>query len=306
MARFMTDVPLNGPAFEAMMREIDAKLKAEGVDIPSRPISAVGEVSIRHGDIPIPLGDGNVRMPPELERYRPLAAAIRKWYDDTYGDRIKIDMSAGRIVLLIEGDLYALRIPRFFGSVNFTAVREWLPKAPIGRGPATCNVVQLVDDMTSGMARSLSDEALLAIWSAFEIGLPACYTMESTQSELMAIARGDLKVAVSNLMDRRDQFGASKWASLQSAEKVLKAAILLKGARFKFVHELQPLCDQLAGLGVVFDHAQLVGEIQCTPKIRYGKEPCTCEQALAAHQASLVLVNRLRDAGAGFELGLGG
>lgn len=29
-------------------------------------------------------------------------------------------------------------------------------------------------------------------------------------------------------------------------------------------------------------------------------------QALAAHQASLVLVNRLRDAGAGFELGLGG
>ena len=42
-----------------------------------------------------------------------------------------------------------------------------------------------------------------------------------------------------------------------------------------------------------------------TSKIRYGEERCTREQALAAHQASLVLVNRLRDAGAGFELGLG-
>jgi len=225
----MTDVPTEGPAFEAMMREIDAKLKAEGVEIPSRPISAVGEVSIRYGDIPIPLGDGAIKMPPELERHRPLAAAIRKWYDDTYGDRIKIDMSAGRIVLLLEGDLYTLRIPRFFGSVNFIVVREWLPKVPIGRGPATCNVVQLVDDMTPAMAKTLSDEALLAIWSAFEIGLPACYTLESTQSELMAIARSDVKVAVSNLMDRSDHFGASKWASLQSAEKVLKAAILLRG-----------------------------------------------------------------------------
>jgi hypothetical protein len=302
----MTDVPTEGPAFEAMMREIDAKLKAEGVEIPSRPISAVGEVSMRYGDIPIPLGDGAIKLPPELERHRPLAAAIRNWYDDTYGDRIKIDMSAGRIVLLLEGDLYTLQIPRFFGSVNFMAVREWRPKVPIGRGPATCNVVQLVDDMTPGMAKTLSDEALLAIWSAFEIGLPACYTIESTQSELMAIARSDVKVAVSNLMDRNDHFGASKWASLQSAEKVLKAAILLRGARFKFVHELKPLCDQLAGLGVIFNHAQFIADIQCTPKIRYGEEPCTREQALAAHHASLVLVNRLRDAGAGFELGLGG
>jgi hypothetical protein len=301
----MIDVPTAGPAFEAMMREIHAKLKAEGVDIPSRPISAVGHVSIRHG-IPIPLGDGSIRSLPELERYRPLAAAIRNWYDDNYGDRIKIDMSAGRIVLLLNGDLYALQIPRFFGSVNFIAVREWLPKALIGRGPATCNVVQLVDDMTPGMAKSLPDGALLAIWSAFEIGLPACYTLESTPSELMAVAHSDVKVAVSNLMDRHVHFGASKWASLQAAEKVLKAAILLKGARYKFVHELQPLCDQLASLGVVFDHPKLVADIQCTPKIRYGEEPCTREQALAAHQASLILVNRLREADAGFELGLGG
>ncbi|WP_145203690.1 HEPN domain-containing protein [Sphingobium sp. B2] len=304
----MTDVPTEGPAFEAMMRGIDAKLKAEGVGIPSRPISAVGEVSIRYGDIPIPLGDGIVRGPPELERYRPLARAIRKWYDDTYGNRIKIDMSVGKIVLLLEGDLYALRIPQFFGSVNFTAQREWIQKAQIGPGPgpATTNVVQLVDGMTPGMAKSLSDEALLAIWSAFEIGLPACYTLVSTQSELVAIARNDVKMAVSNLMERHDHFGASKWASLQSAEKVLKAAIALKGARFKPVHDLEQLCHQLAGLGVAFDQAQLVVDIQCSPKIRYGEESCTREQALAAHQASLVLVNRLRNAGAGFELGLGG
>ena len=102
----MTDVPTEGPAFEAMMSGIDAELKAKGVDIPSRPISAVGEVSIRYGNIPIPLGEGAVRGPPEIERYRPLARAIRNWYYETYGDRIKIDMAVGKIVLLLEGDLY--------------------------------------------------------------------------------------------------------------------------------------------------------------------------------------------------------
>jgi len=288
------------------MSGIDAELKAKGVDIPSRPISAVGEVSIRYGNIPIPLGEGAVRGPPEIERYRPLARAIRNWYYETYGDRIKIDMAVGKIVLLLEGDLYALRIPQFVGSVNFIAEREWIQKAPIGRGSATTNVVQLVDGMTPGLAQRLSDEALLEIGSSFEIGLRAFYTLMSTQNELMAIARNDIKMAVSNLMERHDHFGASKWASLQSAEKVLKAAIALKGGRFKYVHDLGQLCHQLTELGMVFDHARLVDDIQCTPKIRYGEEACSREQALVAHQASLVLVNRLRDAGAGFELGLGG
>ena len=39
---------------------------------------------------------------------------------------------------------------------------------------------------------------------------------------------------------------------------------------------------------------------------RYGEEPCSCGEALAAHRASLELVNVLRDAGAKFELGIGG
>jgi len=44
---------------------------------------------------------------------------------------------------------------------------------------------------------------------------------------------------------------------------------------------------------------------QCKPGIRYGEEPCSRNEALRAHHASLDLVNRLGAAGANFESGLG-
>lgn len=287
------------------MREVDAKLKSGNMDIEDRPIHAVGEVSTRLGGITIPMGGSSDWLPPEVKRNAPLGDAIHRWYDETYGDRLKVDMCPGRAVVLVDGDLYVLRVPRMFGSVEFVVSRDFIPETGIGRGPTKCNVVQLLENMRPGKADALSDAAMQAIVSAFETALPAAYTLECTDHELMAIARTDVQVAVVNLMDQHHSFGASKWASLQAAEKVLKAAIALKGAQFKKSHHLSGLCKHLEDLGVTFDHAQLIADIQCSPDIRYGNEPCTRDQALAAHRASLELVNRLRDAGAGFELGLG-
>jgi hypothetical protein len=47
----VNDIQIHGPAFEAMMRDVDAKLTAEGGDVANRPMMAVGEVSTRHGTI---------------------------------------------------------------------------------------------------------------------------------------------------------------------------------------------------------------------------------------------------------------
>lgn len=300
----MKEVPTQGPAFEAMMREIDAELKADGKDITDRPIFAVGEVSIRY-DISIPMGGEPERLPPELRPYATLGEAIHRWYEDTYGDRLKVDMCPGRIVVVVDGDLYVLRIPRLFGAVQFVLTREFLAEPGITRGPVTCNVVQLLEGMTAAKAAGLSDASLSAIDVAFGIGLPAAYTLENTDHELMYIARGDVAAAVAALMDQGERYGASKWASLQAAEKVLKTAISLKGAKFKYTHGLKELCKHLSDLGITLGRRDLIAEIQCSPKIRYGEEPCTRDQALAAHQASLELVNQLREAGAGFEIGLG-
>ena len=297
--------PERGPKFEAMMSQIDFKLTNESVDIPTRPMLAVREVSLKY-NLSIPLGGDPARLPPELRENAALSEAINQWYKDNYGDRLKQDPCPGRMVTLLDGDLYVLRVPRIFGSVNFVVTRQWLPKPGTGRGPVTCNITQLVDGMTAAKAARLSDAALDTMGAAFEIALPAAFTLESTDHGLMFIARGDVEAAVNGLMARGGRYGESKWASLQAAEKVLKAAIDRAGAKYSFTHGLVSLCKTLADTGLHFDTDAQVTAVQCRPGIRYGEEPCTRNEALAAHRASLELVNILREAGAKFDLGIGG
>ncbi|MNV27459.1 hypothetical protein D3C71_1186100 [compost metagenome] len=118
-------------------------------------------------------------------------------------------------------------------------------------------------------------------------------------------AQADVATAVAALMGRGDRFGESKWASLQAAEKTLKAGLALHGAKFAFTHDLSKLATSLRALGIALDVQPLLDAIQCTPGIRYGEEVCTEAEALEAHQASLELVNSLRDAGVKFESGIG-
>lgn len=297
-------LPHSGPEFEKMMREVDASLVAECHPIANRPIHAVREISLKY-QVPVPMTADASRLPAELRPFAPLGEAISQWYKVTYGDRLKVDMMPGRSIVRLDGDLYVLKVPRIFGQVQFGVSRTFLPPPSIARGPAICNIVQLVEGLTPAKATLLSDESLEHVNDAFGRALPALYTMENSEHELMFAARGDVATAVNCLMDRDQRFGESKWASLQAAEKVLKAAIALQGAAYKKTHILAELCVALRDAGIPFDEPVLVHGIQCSPAIRYGQEACSQAQAVDAHHASLDLVNRLRDTGAKFELGLG-
>lgn len=297
-------VPTSGPEFEALMADIDTKLTAEGTEIPNRPMMAIREVGLRY-KVPMPLGGEVSGMPPELRAQAPLSDAINRWFKEVYGDKLNVDPCPGRTVIRLDGDLYTMRIPRIFGQVNFVTSRAFLDNPGISRGPATCNVAQLVDDLSESKASRLSDDALNELATSFQRALPALYTLENTPHELIQIALGDVAVAVGNLMVRLGRFGESKWASLQAAEKTLKAAIALEGAKFKRTHGLGGLFAELSKLGISVNPQLFVESIQCSPGIRYGEETCTREEALDAHHRSLDLVNALSAAGAKFELGLG-
>lgn len=295
----------DGPLFDAMMREIDGRLSREGYSIEDRPIAATREVSVLHG-VPIPIGGVDPeRMPPELAAHAPLGAAITGWYDETYGERLKVDMKPGRTVVRLDGDLYALSIPRVFGGVAFGVSRVFLPKRTSLAAPAECNIIELVEHMTPTKAAQLSDDDLRAAERAFITALWASYTLEATPHPLMDSARADVATAVTALMHRGGRFGESKWASLQAAEKTLKAAIALQGETFPYSHNLTKLAARLIEVGVHVTVQPLVDAIQCTPGIRYGDEACSEAEAVAAHQASLELVNTLREAGAKFQAGIG-
>lgn len=297
--------PEQGPTFEAMMAEIDFKLTNEGVEIPSRPMLAVREVSMKYG-ISIPIAAPQARLPPDLQENVALGEAIHRWYTENYGDRLKTNPCPGRMAVLVDGDLYVLSVPRIFGSVDFVLTREWLDNPGLGRGSRTCNIVQLLDKLTATKAARLSDSALESISKAFQTALHAAYTLQATKHQLMSIARGDVDVAISNLMAHGQRYGESKWASLQAAEKILKAAISLSGGTPKFTHELADLCKALSDSGLVFNASPQIAAIQCKPAIRYGEEQCSRDEALMAHQASLELVNIFREAGANFSTGITG
>tara|TARA_R110001606_G_scaffold149348_5_gene289324 strand:- start:2338 stop:3243 length:906 start_codon:yes stop_codon:yes gene_type:complete len=298
----MKQPPALGSEFEAFMAQVDRKLTDDGVDIPSRPIFAMMEVS-KQFDLRMAGGLQVSPLPPEEKRAQDYKEAILRWYQENYGKRLNENSSPACTVVLVDGDLYTLRIPRLLGEVQFIAMRQWLPNEPIQK---TCNVVQLLAEMTSARAERLSDAALRAIWRAFETAMSAAYTLTGTDHKLMSIARGDVAVAVSNLMAVEQRFGESRWASLQAAEKIMKAAIELMGTKFQQTHKLASLRDQLSGAGIKFDAEPQLTALQCWPDIRYGTQTSTREQALLAHHSSLELVNILREAGAPFDLGIGG
>jgi hypothetical protein len=289
-----------------MMREIDAEFIRDGLPIPSRPLRAVMAVGTRF-KIAMPLVSVQFSLPPGLERYAQLSKNIHGWYELVYGDRIKIDFSPGKIVLRIEGDLYVLSLPRIYGAVQFLAVRQFLERRSFTtRGRATCNILQLIETLTPVKAAAFSDQTLDYIARSFKLALEAHDLLEASQSHnLIQIARGDIQTAVNNLMDSGNRFGDSKWASLQAAEKILKATIEFEGAKFRFGHELAALCEQLDGLGITCEWASLTSKIQCSAGIRYGEITCTRDEAIEAHRASLELVVALKAAGAKFKRGLG-
>lgn len=297
-------IPDSGPRFEAMMREIDAEFARDGLPIPHRPIHAIMVIGTRF-KISMPLASLPSGAPPELQQFSQLSRNIHDWYTTIYGDRIKIDFSPGKTVIVIDGDLYRVSLPRIYGQARFFAVRQFLERKAFNHGPAICNVLQLVESLTPAKAASLSDESLRDIFDKFTLALEAHDLLEANRHhKLVQIARGDIQTSVTNLMDGA-RSGESKWASLQAAEKILKAAIELLGSAYKFGHDLAPHCQQLTSLGIIVDWDPLIRSIRCSAGIRYGDETCTRDEAVSAHQASLSLVVALAKAGVNFRRGLG-
>lgn len=296
-----TEPPEDGPEFEAMMREVDRAMAQKDIPITARPLAVGREIWLRYNigfpfTYPVPNG------PPELCRYWPLSQKVDAWFRDTYGDLLNVNMSPGATVIRIDGDLYQMTLPRFWGAGEFIASKRFFETENfIDRGFRS-NILQTLDNLTEPKAQFLSDAAIRSIVDWFPVALRAMYILEATSGrhELVAEARSDLKTAVDRLMERGDHYGNSKWASLQVAEKCLKAAIEFHGGQYDWTHKLKELSTDLSALGVQLTAPHLLDDIQCQPSIRYRKEPCSREQALTAHQAALNVILDLVAAGAKF------
>lgn len=299
-------VPENPKEFNDLMLEVDRELTISGYSIPQRPIHALRLVSEKF-DIPLPVTRPIPTLKHECVRFWPISERIYQWYEQQYGERMKMDFSPGCMVMLIEGDLWMLRFPRIFGSVSFVVSRS-IRSERIGAGsrPITYNVIDAIQDMPPSRVLNLPDKELEHIYKRFILGFKAFGFLEgSRHNTLIEAAIGDVSAAVRHLMETMPQYGLSKWSSLQASEKVLKAAISLDKGEYGKTHNLLELAERAHSLGMTGDWKDLISVIQCSPAIRYGEESCSRNDAVFAHHATLGLIIALAQGGADFKSSLG-
>ena len=299
-------IPADAHAFHEFMCEIDRELTESGYDIPRRPIHALRVVSKRFG-ISMPLTKPHPGAGKQVVQNWPNAERILEWYSEQYGERLKVDHSPVGWCSRIDGDLWGLRFPRIFGSAKFVVSKKKTGGAGrvSGHGPIRCNVVEYIEGMTAARMRTLRESQLESIFEQFKLGIRAFDILgASSENKLICSAHGDIKVAANYLISRPAQYGASKWASLQAAEKAMKATISLQNAPFSHTHNLKILARELRQSGIDGDWTPFIDAIQCSPGIRYGEESCDQDDAISAHHASLGLITALFDVGTGLHSSL--
>lgn len=289
-----SSVPEDTDAFNQLMGQIDQRLRDEGLEIAKRPLHALRLLS-QQFNIPLPLAEPPPQVQDAYALHWPVSKRAYDWYDQRYGDKLKIDFTLGKIAVELDGDLWSVRIPRLVGSGMFVVLR---PRTSPHKG--LYNILDLVEAMTDAHRASLSADALDNLHDLFHTGFQALSILHASRSRhrLLAIALEDTKAAVLHLMGPIPEYGSSRWASLQVTEKTIKAVIALLGGRFSETHKLETLGHELQSVLPHANIAALFPHIQCSARVRYGQEASTQGQALAAHLASLNVINGIYQAGA--------
>lgn len=287
-------VPEDANAFNQLMEQIDRRLRSEGLDIAKRPLHALRLLASQF-HIPLPLAEPPPQMEASHALYWPVSKRAYDWYDRRYGDRLKMDFTLGKIVVRLDGDIWSVIVPRLVGSGMFVALR---PRTRPHKG--LYNILDMVEGMTDEHRTSLSADALDSLDEFFHAGLQALSILDASRNRhrLLAIAHEDAKAAVLHMVGRIPEYGSSRWASLQVAEKTIKATIALLGGSFSETHSLDKLAGELGSVLPTANIAALVPHIQCSARVRYGQENSSQDQALAAHLGSLRLIGALGQAGA--------
>jgi len=286
--------PSNEEEFEALMRHIDAQLKADEVPVPARPLRGASEVAklLQRG---LPLGPLPKHRKPVTYTGIDLAIRIFRWFDDQYGKRLAVDWRQGQSVVLLRGDPWELRVPRFYGRFRFFAstTEQSDPSGPHiaqpGSPPPRFNVLDSVTHLPDGLRRSLSEAECKEVLLRFREAMEHFRLIESAARESALAAKGatDLESATRHLVTSPPELGLSRWASLQASEKYLKAMVASSGASFSRVHRLDELAREAVQVGMRPIPKTWTDIVQCSASVRYGENSASLPEVVSALQAAV-------------------
>lgn len=279
------------------MAEIDEELKSREISIPARPIHAVLEVGKRFR-VSLPI---TTKLEPANGVFsgEHLVARIHRWFDDRYGDRLKIDFSLGRTLVLIRQDPWVVTLPKLVGAWELVSDPSIL-SSPGGirvRGdrttPNVYNVLDSIRDLPAGLRRDLSDDECETVLIGFVRAHEAQAILDGLRGKrLVAEIRADLEASVGQVVGAGSHLGLARWSALQAAEKSLKAFLEDRGVEYPWSHKLRELARLAESHGMRQIERYYLDAASCAPGVRYDASGITVDEAVFAHQAAYEIVRQ--------------
>lgn len=265
--------------FDAMMRKVDAILQERHVPIHLRELQALGEAArildineLKGG----PLVTGAV---PGVYEGDSLSAHIFQWIRKRYDKRLVVDFSNGYSVLILRGDAWLFQYPRVYGefravcernlSIRFPNVVTSTGGKPLPR--LVLNVLHGIEKLSQVLASELSDDELREVLRVFVLGHDLFTALGShcRSDELATAALLDYNSSARHCAAGSREYGMSRWASLQAAEKLLKHYLIRKGKKFRYTHNLKELGEQAHQSALPKIDSAVLESVQCAPDVRY-------------------------------------
>lgn len=284
----------------AILTEIDASLKAEGVAPHARPLRAVLEFGNRF-EISVPLTKSIVPgAPEELIETVHYSRQIHEWYEDIYGDRLKFDPAANaRVAIYADGDIWEGSIPIMLGGLIAPSRDLRIVSEKNTQGPKIFNPCAHLAGITQSRLSRFSNDDINEVVLMYNLGFRArkVFKMFLKHDVLFAKAEADWSAATLHLTAQKPDFGQSLYSSSQMAEKYMKGLIALIGeGNPKQRHDLQKLFNELEkSLEGISEISKLLEALPQKASARY-EYSSNLQEAYLAHKASLELVGTLGSA----------
>ncbi len=285
--------PTTAEEFDQFMLDIDRILKSNNVSMPLRPIYAFSEIAKKFKIELKITGTGS----PIENNYEgdSLSAHIIKWFNERYGDQLKLDFATCYLVILIKGDPYRLTIPRIYGRGRFIFDETFKKRKTlsIGKGgsvpePLEINVYELIDGLTRTIVRSITVNEEKEIMDFISDSFNAVYRLDEVINLPYKLeAKSDLRTAVEIILNEQANYGLSKWSTLQFVEKILKGLLEQNKISFPKTHNIKKLNTLLKNNDLPNIPEDILADIECSADVRYDKKLVSRREAINAHHASL-------------------
>lgn len=292
--------PQTDSEFDALMRAIDKVLWKKGVEPFRRPI----HVSRLFWEA---FGWGGRLLPPKELALLPgfdgdiLIAKAHRWYENTYGERLKADFAFGYAPVKLGNAIWRVRFGVFFGEVNLFIDRNLENRGitcSSRNGEASYNVLCAVENLTQALVGQLHDTELDKYLHFYKFGLESLMWRndELPDTELLNTARADYDASTADVLGQR--YGQARWGAQQAVEKTIKGLLKIAGTPFPTNgtegHNLKRLGELLQQHQGITIAPALLDQASCPTRVRYGEDPSTEDQAFQANHAVLGVLDQLR------------